>query len=84
MFTRLDSDRNAKIMKKAVVEEKLDPGSYKVSEMGLDVRKPVFGDLRTTKGADQAAHTRSLISAFVFRFLESIISRLATSETLFF
>ena len=49
MFTRLDSDRNAKIMKKAVVEEKLDPGSYKVSEMGLDVRKPVFGDLRTTK-----------------------------------
>ena len=31
MFTRLDSDRNAKIMKKAVVEEKLDPGSYKVS-----------------------------------------------------
>ena len=31
MFTRLDSDRNAKIMKKAVIEEKLDPGSYKVS-----------------------------------------------------
>ena len=31
-------------------------------------------------GADQPAHPRSLISAFVFRFLESIISRLATSE----
>ena len=32
------------------------------------------------KGADQPAHRRSLISAFVFRFLESIISKLATSE----
>ena len=31
-------------------------------------------------GADQPAHPRSLISAFVIRFLESIISRLATSE----
>ena len=32
------------------------------------------------KGADQSAHPRSLISAFVFRFLKSIISKLATSE----
>ena len=31
-------------------------------------------------GADQPAHPRSLISAFVIRLLESIISRLATSE----
>ena len=31
-------------------------------------------------GADQPAHPRSLISAFVFRFLERIISRLAMSE----
>ena len=31
-------------------------------------------------GADQPAHPRSLISAFVIRFLESIISKLATSE----
>ena len=31
-------------------------------------------------GADQPAHPRSLISAFVIRVLESIISRLATSE----
>ena len=30
-------------------------------------------------GADQPAHPRSLISAFVIRLLESIISRLATS-----
>ena len=32
------------------------------------------------KGTDQPAHSRSLISAFVFRLLKSIISRLASSE----
>ena len=32
------------------------------------------------KGADQPAHPRSLISALVIRFLESIISKLATGE----
>ena len=32
------------------------------------------------KVADQPAHLRSLISAFVIRFLESITSRLATRE----
>ena len=32
------------------------------------------------KGADQPAHPRSLISAFVIPLLESIISKLATSE----
>ena len=31
-------------------------------------------------GADQPAHPRSLISAFVIRFLKSIICKLATSE----
>ena len=30
--------------------------------------------------ADQTAHLRRLISAFVIRFLESIISKLATSK----
>ena len=48
--------------------------------MGLDVRKPVFGGSANNTGADQPAHPRSLISVFVIRFLESIISRLATSE----
>ena len=32
------------------------------------------------KGADQPAHKRSLISAFIIRLLESIVSRLASSE----
>ena len=36
------------------------------------------------KGADQPAHLRSLISAFVIHWLESIISRLATSEITIF
>ena len=31
-------------------------------------------------GADQPVHPRSLISAFVIRLLEGIISRLATDE----
>ena len=35
-------------------------------------------------GADQPAHPRSLISAIVVRLLESIISRLATSEVSIF
>ena len=36
------------------------------------------------KGTDQPAHPRSLISAFVIRFLESTIYNLATSEILIF
>ena len=36
------------------------------------------------KGADQAAHPRSLISTFVIRLLECIISRLATREVSIF
>ena len=31
-------------------------------------------------GADQPAHPRSLVSAFVIRFLESTIFKLATGE----
>ena len=34
----------------------------------------------SNKGADQPAHPRRLISTFAFRFLESIISKLATGE----
>ena len=35
MFTRLDSERNAKIMKRAVNDQKLDPDQYKVSYLPL-------------------------------------------------
>ena len=46
--------------------------------MGLNARKPVLG-CANNKGAVQAAHARSLISAFVIPLFEYFISRLATS-----
>ena len=55
----------------------------------LKDRNTSFGPRRETtclqgfakiKGSDQPEHRRSLISAFVIPTLESIISRLATSE----
>ena len=52
--------------------------------MGLVARKSVIGGFANNKGADKPAHPRSLISVFVVHLLESIISRLATSEISFF
>ena len=54
------------------------------SHMGLDARKPVFGFFANNKGADQPAHPRRLISNFVIRFWESIISKLAVAEIAIF
>ena len=48
--------------------------------MGLDAIKTCLPGFANNPSADQPAHLRSLISAFVFRLLESIMSRLATSE----
>ena len=48
--------------------------------MGLDVRKSCLRGVANNTGAEQATHPRSLISAFVIRFLIGIISRLATVE----
>ena len=48
--------------------------------MGSDMRKPGFDGLPKNNGADQPAHLRSLISTFVVRILECMISRLAMSE----
>ena len=45
--------------------------------MGLDVRKPVIGGLRTTK-VQTSLHR--LVRAFVIHILESIISKLATRK----
>ena len=56
--------------------------------MGPDAREPVFGGGggggANNTGADQPAHLHSLISAFVVRFLESIIYNLATGKMLIF
>ena len=43
------------------------------------MRKPVL-PYANNKGADQPAHLRSLISAFVVRYLDSIIPILAKSK----
>ena len=47
--------------------------------MGLDA-KNTSSEFANSKGADQPAHPRRLISVFGIRFVESIISILATSE----
>ena len=44
-----------------------------IKDMGLDVRKPT-----NNKGANQPAHSRSLIRAFVILSLDSKITKLAT------
>ena len=48
--------------------------------MDRNARKPVYGGFANNTGADQPAHPRSLISAFVIRFSESIICKLASDE----
>ena len=42
--------------------------------------KTCFRGFANNTGADQPAHTHSLISAFVIRYLKSIISKLTTGE----
>ena len=61
--------------------------------IGLQALQPIDGPQRektclrgfaNNTGADQPAHPRSLISAFVIRFLESFIFKLITGEILNF
>ena len=52
---------------------------YLLHKTGL-CEKTCLREFKNNKGADQPAHPRSLISAFVIRLLESILSRLARSE----
>ena len=47
---------------------------------GLRRQKTCLWGFSNIKGTDQPVHPHSLISAFVIRFLESIISKLATRE----
>ena len=48
--------------------------------IGPQCEKTCLQGFANNKGADQPAHPRSLIIAFVIHILESIISRLAISE----
>ena len=44
------------------------------------MRKRVLCHMRTTKGADQPAHLRSLISMFVVRCLDSVMSLVSVTK----
>ena len=48
--------------------------------MGHDTRKPAPWGFANNKGADRPGHQGRMISAFVIRLLESIISKLATGK----
>ena len=50
----------------------------------LNNAKTCLRRFANNKGVDQPTHPRSLISAFVIRLLESIITRLATSKNSIF
>ena len=52
--------------------------------IGPQREKTCLRGFANNTGADQPAHPRSLISAFVIRFLQSIICQLATDEILIF
>ena len=60
--------------------EKSSPEVIKQKINGPQHEKTCLRRFVNNKGADQPAHPRSLISAFVIRLLESVISRLATSQ----
>ena len=62
-------------------QRELDPIQFFIYEhIRALARENLFSGFAINKGADQPAHPRRLISAFVIRLLESIMSRLATRE----
>ena len=62
-----------------VEEFQMHGNPSRIYRLVLDTRKLSSG-CGNNKGADQPAHLRRLISTFVIRLLESIISKLATHE----
>ena len=73
-----------------IFTSKIDPRSSKTMTLGTQTmiarlsgphrEKTCLRRFANNTGADQPAHPRSLISAFVIRLLESSISKLATSK----
>ena len=62
-------------------KEKLQQQTHEVLLLyGPRREKTCLRGFVNNKGADQPAHPHSLISAFVNRFFEGIISKLATNE----
>ena len=62
----------------------MKPTKYDTKLIGPRHKKTCLRECENNKGADQPAHPRSPISTFVIRLLESIISRLDSSEILLF
>ena len=58
--------------------------TYYTHKYGPRCKKTCLRRFANNKDTDQPAHPRSLISAFVIRFFESFVSKLATSEILIF
>ena len=78
---RLSKDSDPSI---AVLSRIMQQQGQMHRQYGPQREKPVLGGLRTTQAQTQPAHSRSLISAFVIRILESTISKLAISQISFF
>ena len=55
-------------------------GIFLNAEYGPQHKKNCLRGFANNKGADQPAHPRSLISAFVIRLFESNICKIATSK----
>ena len=56
--------------------------SRHMAHMSHIMRKPVYAICKQQMGADQPVHLGSLINAFVFRCLDSMILQLAIAEIL--
>ena len=63
----------------ALIEMESLPTSFQILD-GPQREKTCLRGVANNTGADQPAHPRSLISAFVFPFLESSICKLDTNE----
>ena len=75
----LMSNMHIAFSRKDSVFKLLEPLSY-----GPGPEKTCLLGFANNTGTDQPAHPRSLISAFVISFLESIIYKLATGEISYF
>ena len=89
-LTSMDAEAVAVRLLLTLHRKKYMPESYYIACIYVKKHQThIFGPRRkktclrrvtNNTGVDQSAHPRSLISAFVFRCLESITSKLATNE----
>ena len=73
-------DKHVPINSKRIKRETQPDFVIIIIEPRHEKRENLFMPYANNKGADQPAHTRSLISAFVVRCLDSIIPLLAKSK----